>query len=73
MKLKNSTKETLAAYLFLTPNFLGFLCFTSIPVLVSFILAFYKWDLFTQPQFVGLDNFIELFKDQYFWKYKWIN
>ena len=70
--LKNSTKEALAAYGFLAPNFIGFLVFTSLPVLASLVLSFLQWDLFSPPQFVGLQNFILLFKDSLFWKY-WLN
>lgn len=71
MKLKNSTKETLAAYGFLGPNLLGFLIFTSIPVGASLCLSFVKWDLLSAPRFVGLANFVELFQDPFFWKYCW--
>lgn len=70
-ELKSSTKEAIAAYLFLIPNFLGFLAFTSIPVIVSFVLGFVKWDLLSAPQFVGLENFKALIFDPYFWKYCW--
>lgn len=70
--LKASAKETLAAYGFLLPNFSGFMIFTSIPVLASLILSFTKWDALSgPPQFVGLDNFIALFRDPFFWKYCW--
>ncbi len=69
--LKNSTKETLTAFGFLLPNFIGFLLFTSLPVLASLVLSFVRWDLFTPPQFAGLDNFIQLFRDPLFWKYCW--
>jgi len=71
LKLKNSTKETLAAYGFLGPNLLGFLIFTSIPVGASLCLSFVKWDLLSAPRFVGLANFVELFQDPFFWKYCW--
>lgn len=60
---------TLAAYGFLLPNLLGFLIFTSIPVLASFGLSFVKWDLFSPPVFVGLHNFNALLHDPLFWKY----
>lgn len=62
---------TLAAYGFLLPNLLGFLIFTSIPVLASFGLSFVKWDLFSPPVFVGLHNFNALLHDPLFWKYCW--
>lgn len=70
-KLKSTTKESIAGYGFLMPNFVGFLAFTSIPVVASLFLSFVKWDLLSTPTFVGLDNFIELMKDRFFWKYCW--
>jgi multiple sugar transport system permease protein len=69
--LKSSAKEALAAYGFLAPNLIGFLVFTSLPVVASLVLSFYRWDLFSPPQFVGLDNFLRLFRDTLFWKYCW--
>ena len=69
--LKNSTKETLTAYAFLLPNFSGFMIFTSIPIVASLALSFVRWDLFSPPQFIGLQNFDRLFQDSLFWKYCW--
>ncbi|MDD5671114.1 MAG: sugar ABC transporter permease [Candidatus Omnitrophica bacterium] len=72
MKLSNTSRESLAAYGFLLPNFSGFLIFTSLPILASLALSFSVWDaLSAPPKFVGLDNYIALFKDRYFWKYCW--
>jgi len=70
-QLKDRTKEALAGYRFLMPNFVGFLVFTSIPVCASMALSFFSWDLLSPPKFVGIANFIELFKDPFFWKYCW--
>ncbi len=73
-QLKDSTKETIAGYGFLLPNFIGFLLFTSLPVVASLLLSFMKVDLISTPKlfrFVWLDNFNQLFKDPYFWKYCW--
>jgi multiple sugar transport system permease protein len=66
MALKSSTREALAGYLFLLPNFLGFLLFTSIPVAASLVLSFFKWDLLSTPRFVGFENFIMLMQDALF-------
>ncbi len=72
MKLSsNSTKEALTAYAFLMPNLIGFLLFTSIPVLASLVLSFMSWDLLSPAHFVGLKNFISILRDPYFWKYCW--
>jgi len=65
----NRLKEVLGAYVFLLPNFVGFLVFTSIPVLASLFLAFVDWDILTPPKWVAVDNFIRLGKDHLFWKY----
>lgn len=52
--------EWLAGLAFITPNVLGFLVFTSIPVIVSACLSLYDWDMFHKPVFVGVDNFREM-------------
>lgn len=59
--------ESLAAYLFLTPNIIGFMIFTALPVLAAFAIAFYDWDLLLGAKYVGLENFRELlFEDRVF-------
>ncbi len=62
-------RDALGGYLFLLPNFLGFLVFTSLPVLASLVLAFVDWDILTPPKWVAIENFIRLMKDHLFWKY----
>jgi len=44
-------------WLFLGPNLIGFFCFTLFPLVASFVLAFYAWDLFGEPRWVGTANF----------------
>ena len=78
--LKHSWREAVAGYMFLAPNFLGFMIFTSLPVLASFGLAFVDWDLITKPHLVGFKNFAQLLgfhfeggvlaaRDPDFWKF----
>jgi ABC-type spermidine/putrescine transport system permease subunit I len=56
-------------YLFLLPNFLGFLIFTAGPFLAGLILSFYRWDMLSPPQFAGLENYVTLLtNDPLFWK-----
>jgi multiple sugar transport system permease protein len=73
-------REALAAYAFLLPNFLGFLAFTSIPVVVSLVMAFTHWNIFKSPVWVGIENFRSLLwfhreggrtapNDPFFWQY----
>lgn len=64
-KLKR--KNTLIAWSFIALNFIGFLIFTLVPVVFSLILAFMKWDSFSTPEFVGLQNFTRMLSDDTFW------
>jgi len=70
-RTKRRLREALTAYCFILPNFLGFLIFTSGPVVASLCLAFADWDIITPAKFAGIDNFRKLVADVKFWKYLW--
>ena len=61
-------RAALAGYLFILPNVVGFLAFTSLPVLASLLLSFSKWDLLSPPRWVWFKNYIALFHDTDFWR-----
>jgi multiple sugar transport system permease protein len=46
---------------FLAPWLLGFILFTAGPALVSLVLSFTNYSLFTSPRWVGLANYRQLF------------
>lgn len=61
---------------FLGPNLLGFLVFTLVPLVISFMMAFTNWDILRHNmfnaeavRFVGLDNFRRLFAEPDFLQY----
>jgi multiple sugar transport system permease protein len=56
-------QETIAGYLFLLPNILGFLIFSSIPVVATLTISLLDWDLIRAPRFVGIDNYVKLLTD----------
>lgn len=60
---KLEKRNTLVAYSFLAPNFLGFIIFTLIPVIFSIVLAFLNWSGGSAITWAGLDNFRLIFKD----------
>ena len=66
MKLK--LREHLEGYLFISPWILGMLLFALGPILASFGLAFTRWNLFTEPEYVGWANFQKLAHDPLFYK-----
>ncbi len=47
-------RKALLGYLFLAPTILGILVFTAGPVLFSFILSLFRWNVFTPPQWIIL-------------------
>ncbi|MCQ2458206.1 MAG: sugar ABC transporter permease [Clostridia bacterium] len=61
---KLERKNTLIAYSFLAPNFIGFAVFTLVPVLFSIFLSFVSWKggSFDTIQWVGLENYDTIFK-----------
>lgn len=59
-------KEWLKGYLFILPNFVGFLIFMGIPIIMGLIISFTNYDGFKTFDFVGLSNYIKMFKDEYF-------
>jgi len=79
-----SFRNALVGYAFLLPNIVGFLAFTFLPIFASLILSFTSWDLISAPQWIGLNNFIQMLgfrsgsggagwiaNDPKFWKYLW--
>ena len=66
VRTKGNFHQTLAPMLFLAPNILIFLLFIIIPLFQGLRMAFMDWGIFTVPEFVGLKNFANLFKDEVF-------
>lgn len=64
---KTTTRNTLIAYAFMLPFLLLLLIFHTWPVIFGTFLAFTKYNIINPPQWVGLDNFRELFRDEQFW------
>ena len=63
---RTARKNTLIAYSFIAPNFIGFMALTMLPILFSIVLAFMKWDSAHPMEFVGLQNFMKLPTDSTF-------
>ena len=56
------------ALLFLAPTLIGLAVLSAGPVLATLAISVTKWDLLQAPQFVGLDNFVQLASDDRFLK-----
>ncbi|WP_055106792.1 carbohydrate ABC transporter permease [Paenibacillus ihumii] len=69
--LTKRLKDHLVAYSFIAPNFIGFAVFTLVPMVFALILAFVKWDGANPMEYVGMSNFIRLWKDPTFLRALW--
>ena len=47
-------------WIFLAPTLIGLGLFNLVPIVGSFVLAFFRWDIISDPVFVGVDNFVDL-------------
>jgi raffinose/stachyose/melibiose transport system permease protein len=53
--------------LYIVPTFLINFAVILVPAILTIALAFFSWDGISAPQFVGLDNFAQVFSDSVFW------
>jgi multiple sugar transport system permease protein len=60
---RRSFVERWLAMIFLAPTLLGMALFTFLPIVGSLVLAFFRWDIISAPQFVGFANFASLAED----------
>jgi multiple sugar transport system permease protein len=56
-------RETTAAYLFLMPTIIGFILFVLGPMIAAVGLSLFQWNLVSAPQFVGFNNYLQVFND----------
>ena len=67
--MKLQTKENLAGYSFLALNFIGYIAFKLIPLILALGLSVTKWNFasgFKNMEFVGLGNYTRLLHDTVF-------
>ncbi|WP_293910598.1 sugar ABC transporter permease [Deinococcus sp.] len=60
-------RTSLSAYAFLLPFVVLLVLYHAWPVFFGTYLGFTKYNIISPPQFVGLDNFRELLRDEQFW------
>lgn len=59
-------RQYLTGYLFLLPNFICFLVFVFVPIIMGLGISFTDYNGFNKFNFVGLSNYAAMFKDEYF-------
>jgi len=56
------------AHWFLLPYFLLYFFFFLIPAATILPMSFTSWNILSRPKWLGLANYIHIFKDNYFWQ-----
>ena len=64
-KIFNSDR---VGYFLVLPYALHFGLFVAFPLIFCFILVFHKWDIVSDMEWLGLNNFLRLFQDHLFFK-----
>lgn len=57
-------RKALMGFLFVLPTMLGLLVFIIGPVVVSFVLSLFEWDILSDPRYVGPKNYTRLVGDE---------
>lgn len=71
-KFNHKRREGLVGYVFILPWIIGFLLFTAGPLLFSLVASFTNYNITSQMDFVGTQNYEKLlFDDQLFWTSLW--
>ena len=68
---KNQIK--VSPWIFLAPGLIFFFIYVIAPIFVSIGISFYQWDGLSPSIYVGLQNYIELLDDEYFYISLWNN
>ena len=71
-RLTMRRKESMYGYIFVLPWIIGFLAFTAGPLAFSFMASFTNYNITSQMDFVGVNNYQGLFtEDSLFWTSLW--
>ena len=54
-------------YLFIAPMLIGLVLFRLGPIIAALVISFTKWNVRTDPEFVALANYQEMFTSETFW------
>jgi multiple sugar transport system permease protein len=71
-RLTMRRKESVYGYIFVMPWIIGFLAFTAGPLVFSFMASFTNYNITSQMDFIGVDNYQGLLtEDSLFWTSLW--
>jgi multiple sugar transport system permease protein len=66
-RLARGLRRNAAAYVFMLPWLVGFFGLTVGPIVASFYLSFTRFDLLSDPRWIGLTNYLNMLQDERWW------
>ena len=66
-KVFKKSSDFYEPYILIAPLIILLAVFILYPVLANIVMSFFKWNGIKKPEFIGLENYREMFKDQKFW------
>jgi multiple sugar transport system permease protein len=66
--LNPARREAIEGFAYIAPWMIGFLVFALGPMLASLALSFTKYDMLKPAEFIGIQNYLYLFKDRLFYQ-----
>ncbi len=65
--LEKGIKRKITLFVFLGPTLIGLFLFMILPLLVGLGVSFTEWNLISNPEFVGINNYVEVLKSPDFY------
>jgi len=65
-------KRSRVGFLFILPWLIGLILFTTFPLIAALFIGFTDWNIAGNANWVGFDNYIELFGEDAFWNATWV-
>ncbi|MFA6663087.1 MAG: sugar ABC transporter permease [Lachnospiraceae bacterium] len=65
---KKDMKNLRLGLLFISPIIIGFCCFDLYPIIMSLYYSFTDFSILRAPEWIGIDNYVEMFMDPLYWK-----
>lgn len=66
--LSRKRRNTILGYLFISPWIIGFTVWVAGPLIASIFLSLTNYNLLSSPQFIGVQNYTQIFQDADFWQ-----
>lgn len=57
----SASTDRAAPYLYISPWVIGFIAFSGIPIIFSFVISLTQWNILSNPTWVGISNYLSLF------------